>query len=73
MDGTLTIEDGDLLDFLGIAISNMYALDHHWSQRVSGALSIVCKELIHYNPIHRAKKNVAHHYDLSGRLYDLFL
>ncbi|WP_338143052.1 cyclopropane-fatty-acyl-phospholipid synthase family protein [Silicimonas algicola] len=26
-----------------------------------------------YNPISRAKRNVAHHYDLSGELYDLFL
>jgi cyclopropane-fatty-acyl-phospholipid synthase len=26
-----------------------------------------------YNPIGRAQRNVAHHYDLSGTLYDLFL
>jgi len=26
-----------------------------------------------YNPARRARANVAHHYDLSGRLYDLFL
>jgi cyclopropane-fatty-acyl-phospholipid synthase len=26
-----------------------------------------------YNPVERARKNVAHHYDLSGTLYDLFL
>ena len=26
-----------------------------------------------YNPAKRARKNVAHHYDLSGALYDLFL
>ena len=26
-----------------------------------------------YNPVERARKNVAHHYDLSGALYDLFL
>ncbi|MGH6913140.1 MAG: class I SAM-dependent methyltransferase, partial [Geminicoccales bacterium] len=26
-----------------------------------------------YNPVRRAKANVAHHYDLSGRLYELFL
>ena len=26
-----------------------------------------------YNPIGRAQRNVAHHYDLSGELYDLFL
>ncbi|MBC8037824.1 MAG: class I SAM-dependent methyltransferase, partial [Rhizobiales bacterium] len=26
-----------------------------------------------YNPVGKAKANVAHHYDLSGQLYDLFL
>ncbi len=26
-----------------------------------------------FNPAHRARANVAHHYDLSGALYDLFL
>lgn len=26
-----------------------------------------------YNPVARSRANVAHHYDLSGRLYDLFL
>ena len=26
-----------------------------------------------FNPVGRAKRNVAHHYDLSGELYDLFL
>ena len=26
-----------------------------------------------YNPAPRAQRNVAHHYDLNGRLYSLFL
>jgi cyclopropane-fatty-acyl-phospholipid synthase len=26
-----------------------------------------------YNPLHRARRNVAHHYDLSDTLYELFL
>jgi cyclopropane-fatty-acyl-phospholipid synthase len=26
-----------------------------------------------YNPLHRARRNVAHHYDLDGRLYTQFL
>jgi cyclopropane-fatty-acyl-phospholipid synthase len=26
-----------------------------------------------HNPVKRARRNAAHHYDLSGRLYDLFL
>jgi len=27
----------------------------------------------HFNPIGRSRRNVAHHYDLSTELYDLFL
>ena len=31
------------------------------------------RRLAQHNPIGRAQQNVAHHYDLSGALYDLFL
>jgi cyclopropane-fatty-acyl-phospholipid synthase len=31
------------------------------------------RALSQFNPAGRARKNVAHHYDLSGKLYDLFL
>ena len=73
MNGTLTIEEGDLADFLGVAIANMYALDRHWSQSLTRSLSRVFKVLTQTNTTRRAWCNVTHHYDLSGRLYDLFL
>jgi cyclopropane-fatty-acyl-phospholipid synthase len=31
------------------------------------------RRIVQYNPVPRARRNVAHHYDLDGRLYDLFL
>jgi len=31
------------------------------------------RHLAQFNPSWRARRNVAHHYDLSGELYDLFL
>ncbi len=31
------------------------------------------RRLDQYNPLHRARRNVAHHYDLDGRLYREFL
>ena len=73
MNGTLTIEEGDLADFLGVAVANMYALDRHWSQSLIRSLGRVFKVLTQTNTTRRALCNVAHHYDLSGRLYDLFL
>jgi len=71
MDGTLTIEDGDLYDFLALASENMHRADRQFSP--GERLSAVLRRLQQWNPIDVAKKNVAHHYDLSGALYDLFL
>ena len=39
---------------------------NHWVRRL-------VRRVQQYNPIGRAQSNVAHHYDLSGQLYDLFL
>ena len=73
MDGTLTIEQGSLHDFLSICAVN---IDHAFEQPFKRALDVVARGLRHlhqHNPVGRARANVAHHYDLSGRLYDLFL
>jgi cyclopropane-fatty-acyl-phospholipid synthase len=73
MDGSLTVEDGsiyDLLDLLGLNVSRYEAtpLGRFWTH--AGKWS---RWLQQHNPRGRAQRNVAHHYDLSGRLYDLFL
>jgi cyclopropane-fatty-acyl-phospholipid synthase len=73
MDGTLTIEQGSLHDFLRICAVN---LDHAFdrpSKRVLSGAARVLRHLHQHNPVRRARANVAHHYDLSARLYDLFL
>jgi cyclopropane-fatty-acyl-phospholipid synthase len=41
--------------------------------RLWSALRLLKRRLDQYNPAPRARRNVAHHYDLSGRLYSLFL
>ena len=73
MDGTLAIEDGTLADFLAIAMSQNGAAR---SPPMSGPLFLarfVRRRLQQLNRRGRARKNVAHHYDLDGRLYSLFL
>ena len=55
MDGTLTIEEGDLSDYLAIAVANMYALDRHWSQRLKKSNSQSLKGLAQYNSAFRAR------------------
>jgi len=73
MDGTLTIEQGTLYDFLDLCALN---IDRGFELPLKRALSAAARVLRHlhqHNPARRAKSNVAHHYDLSDRLYDLFL
>ena len=74
MEGLLTVEGGsdiyDLLDLLG---RNMAALEStpfvRWSYRWQRLVRVIQQ----YNPIGRAQRNVAHHYDLNDQLYDFFL
>ncbi len=73
MDGTLTIEQGSLYELLDICTASS---EHVEASALGRALGIGRKLLRHlhqYNPVPRAQANVAHHYDLSDQLYDLFL
>ena len=70
MDGLLTIEEGTLYDFLEIAARNYGNLERvAWFSLLLRAM----RGLKQHNPIVRARHNVAHHYDLSDQLYELFL
>ena len=74
MDGSVTVENGDIYDFLELCLMNLsWDLPDHWIQRVQGRLRRWGRGIAQYNPIGKAQQNVAHHYDLSDTLYDLFL
>lgn len=73
MDGTLTVEGCTLYDFLELMTRNMGALESSPLVRLSFWLQRFTRFLEQHNPIGRAQSNVAHHYDLSGALYDQFL
>jgi cyclopropane-fatty-acyl-phospholipid synthase len=74
MDGTITVENGDIYDFLELCLMNLsWDLPDHWIQRVQTRLRRWGRGIAQYNPIGKAQQNVAHHYDLSDTLYDLFL
>ena len=45
----------------------------HLPEQVASTFRYACRSWIQFNPIKRARQNVAHHYDLDSRLYDLFL
>ncbi|HEX3881806.1 MAG TPA: cyclopropane-fatty-acyl-phospholipid synthase family protein [Stellaceae bacterium] len=73
MNGTLTIEEGTLYDLLDLFAINTKFVDALPVVRFAEAVQRVLRGLHQYNPAPRAQRNVAHHYDLSDRLYDLFL
>jgi cyclopropane-fatty-acyl-phospholipid synthase len=73
MDGRLTIENDDLRGFMELAVRNVASQGEPWFRKPLAALRHALRWVDQFNPMHRAQANVAHHYDLSGELYDLFL
>jgi len=76
MNGRLIMEEGDILDLIRLA-----GLNRPWEARLSYIDGAASKRLLRevagrierFNGQIRSKRNVAHHYDLGDRLYDLFL
>ena len=73
MKGSLTIERGTLYDFIDLATRNIEYVDGHPLHAFVNHISLLFRRLQQHNPIGKAQRNVAHHYDLSDDLYDLFL
>lgn len=73
MDGKLTIEEGTLYDFVDLCGRNVARLEGHRLWGFFESVGHFLLPLRTYNPVARARKNVAHHYDLSKELYDHFL
>jgi len=73
MDGTLTVEEGSLYDFIEILVSNDAAQATALPMRLGQTGGRLVRFVHQYNPVPRARRNVAHHYDLSDQLYELFL
>ena len=73
MDGRLTLENGDIADLLDFFMHNLSLSRPPGMIRVAQAWRRVTRRLAQHNYSSRARKNVAHHYDLSAGLYDVFL
>src|SRR6266478_2193556 len=73
MDGRLTIEEGSLYEFLEILTLNEEGSPGGHLMRLGDIAGRVLRSIHQYNPVHRARRNVEHHYDLSDQLYELFL
>ena len=74
MDETLTIEDdADIYDFLALCLCNLGTTHGHWVQDLTAMVRQATRRIAQRNPVGIARRNVAHHYDLSDTLYALFL
>jgi cyclopropane-fatty-acyl-phospholipid synthase len=73
MDGSLVVEEGTVADLLAIVLGQTPdGMPPKWAQ-LQWILRYLYRRLQQFNPRLRAQRNVAHHYDLDGRLYSLFL
>jgi cyclopropane-fatty-acyl-phospholipid synthase len=73
MDGSLTITGDDLPGFLALLMQNAaQGRADAWRFPLERAQRLRHRAQ-QITPAQRARRNVAHHYDLSGALYDLFL
>jgi len=73
IDGALVIEDGDIYDFLSLCFANLGWNSGHWLRRARMSVKRLGRCIDQHNPVAKARANVAHHYDLSDTLYELFL
>jgi cyclopropane-fatty-acyl-phospholipid synthase len=72
MNGTLVMERGSIYELFDLILSQIdYGRKDGWT--LVDRLRTVARRLGRMNPVDRSRRNVAHHYDLSGELYDLFL
>jgi cyclopropane-fatty-acyl-phospholipid synthase len=73
MDGRLTLDNGDIVAFLDLMSGNL-----RWDRGNALRVALWNQQRLaarwsEFNERTRARRNVAHHYDLDDRLYDLFL
>jgi cyclopropane-fatty-acyl-phospholipid synthase len=73
MDGSLVIENGNITEFLDLAFKNIGRGNINSYGAVIKKLRGTYRYLTSFNKIAKSKENVAHHYDISEKLYDLFL
>ena len=72
-DGTLIIENGSLTEFLEIVMKNLGRNEINIFGKIIKRIRGTYRYLTNFNVAKKSKSNVAHHYDISDNLYDLFL
>ena len=75
MDGDLELEEGSIYRLLELIFKNVRqhkSTPARWVRTLEHLRRILA-HILEWNTLGRSRSNVQHHYDLSGKLYDLFL
>jgi len=73
MDERFLVDRGSLYDFVAMMLREAGNAAHPFAARAIDWVRTRARQFRHRNLPGRSKRNVAHHYDLDGRLYALFL
>ncbi len=73
MDGRFAVTRGSIYDVVALATRNLALQPPTRLLRMRERLRVALRRIHQRNDEQRARRNVAHHYDIDGRLYDLFL
>ena len=74
MDGRLIVEDGTIHDLLDMITGANAWEDGGSGRKLFGKSTLrEINQLLRRNHLRRARRNVAHHYDIGNALYELFL
>ena len=73
MDGGFDFEAGSIYDFMETIFINTEGRDPTYLMKLGANLRFLTRRFRQLNTARRARRNVAHHYDLDARLYSLFL
>ena len=72
MDGTLVMERGSIYDLFNLIASQIdYGQKDSWT--FIDRVRTLGRRMVRMSSVEGAQEKIAHHYDLSGKIYDLFL
>lgn len=73
MDGGIVVEEGSIHDLVTLFFLNRLRFDSTLGQALLDNAARRGRRLMQHNPIARARRNAAHHYDLGNEFYRLWL
>ena len=73
MDGRVTVEDGTIREGVDFMAANAAVAPTPAVASLAPLANQVLRRIHQFNPTPRARRNAAHHYNISGELYELFL